>query len=291
MQSGVTSFHRVFLTFAVLAAVVLSLPRAVCADSFDWRSVDGKNWLTPIRSQFGGTCWAFAGVGALESHYMLTRNDTSYQPDVSEQQLVWETNPDMGSTGGGGGHEAFAYDVTHGVVLETECRYQSSSPDVGISPYWPLATGWENRVIKGTTYAIQITSTTDNIKSALKLYGPMHVALASGYDLYGSVADLKANYRSETGGVDHAVVAVAYYDDDTCPTGGYWLIRNSWGYSNTSMTDYRNNGYYIVPYGAIESHNTTDAMTGAVYYTGAMATATWTGGTQHLVTSGDDTIG
>ena len=32
---------------------------------------------------------------------MITRNDPSYNPDVSEQQLVWETNPDMGSTGGG----------------------------------------------------------------------------------------------------------------------------------------------------------------------------------------------
>ena len=132
-------------------------------------------------------------------------------------------------TGGGGGHEAFAYDVTHGVVLESECPYQASSPDVGIPPYWPLVTGWENRVFKGTTYSIQITSTTANIKSALKLYGPMHVALSASYDLNESLADLKTNYSSETGGVDHALVVVAYYYYATCPTGGYWIVKNSWG--------------------------------------------------------------
>ena len=58
------------------------------AEHFDWRDVDGQNWVTPVKSQFGGTCWDFAACGVLESKYMLTRNDSSYRPDVSEQHAV-----------------------------------------------------------------------------------------------------------------------------------------------------------------------------------------------------------
>ena len=74
----------------------------VAAEDFDWRGVNGQNWLTSVKDQFGGTCWDFAACGALEAKYMLTRNDTSYQPDVSEQQINWETNPDMGNMVTGG---------------------------------------------------------------------------------------------------------------------------------------------------------------------------------------------
>ena len=108
----------------------------------------GLNWNTSVKSQFGGTCWDFSSCGTLEAHYMLTRDDIDFQPDVSEQQNCWETSPDMGSTGGGWGTAVLDYSRTHGMVSEAECPHQPSSEDVGIAPYWPLATGSENRVWK-----------------------------------------------------------------------------------------------------------------------------------------------
>ena len=63
---------------------------------------------------------------------------------------------------------------------------------------------------------------------------------------------------------------VGYQDDANVPTGGYWIIKNSWGYSNDNLTNYGNNGYYLIPYGNIEIHNDISAITGAVYYTGPM---------------------
>ena len=60
---------------------------------------------------------------------MITRNDPTFIPDVSEQRICWKTNPDMGSTNGGWGTSVLSYFTTHGVVSETECPYQSSSPD------------------------------------------------------------------------------------------------------------------------------------------------------------------
>ena len=100
-----TFIHRVsFVFMGLFLAMAVCLPsQNVLADSFDWRDINGENWLTPVKSQFGGTCWAFGSTGAFETHYKLTRNDVSYNADMSEQQVVWETNPDMGSTGGGYG--------------------------------------------------------------------------------------------------------------------------------------------------------------------------------------------
>ena len=55
---------------------------------------------------------------------------------------------------------------------------------------------------------------TQNIKNMLKMYGPMMTAVLSTNDLYNSPADILANYRTPTAGVDHAVAVE-----------GYWTIR------------------------------------------------------------------
>jgi fibronectin-binding autotransporter adhesin len=269
--------------FPCLMAMVVvgasGVPRTAMADSFDWRTVNGFNWNTPIKSQFGGTCWDFSSCATLEAKYKLTRNDPVFDADVSEQQICWETNPDMGSTGGGWGTAVLDYFTSHGAVSEAECPYQSSSPDVGIAPYWPLASGWQNRVWKSTSNLNDFTSDTNTMKSYLKTTGPLEVGLWAGHDLYTSVADMIANYRApDASGFDHEVSLVGYQDDARIPTGGYWIIKNSWGFSNNNLNDYGNNGYYLIPYGNLEIHNDISAITGAVYYSGAMAAATWTGG-------------
>ncbi|MBN2579004.1 MAG: autotransporter-associated beta strand repeat-containing protein [Pirellulales bacterium] len=271
MKGRFVSWSSIFRAFAVVVAGALLPMCTLSAEEFDWRNVEGHNWLTPVKSQFGGTCWAFGSMGTVETHYKLTRNDFSFNPDISEQQVVWETNPDMGSTGGGYEMDALHYATTHGIVSEAECPYQPSSPDVGIPPYWPLASGWESRVWKNAGDGA-ITSTTTNIKSKLKTNGPLLTAIASWNDLYGSVAELKANYRSPIYDIDHAVVIVGYYDDAEVPSGGYWVIKNSWS------EGWGEAGYGFVPYGSIESHYRTEAVNGPTYYTGAMASAAWSGG-------------
>jgi fibronectin-binding autotransporter adhesin len=280
MMSGRSYYWRGVLgVFALLATNTFLLTPNVCADSFDWRTVDGYNWNTSIKSQFGGTCWDFSSCATLEAKYKLTRNDPSYDPDLSEQQICWETSPDMGSTGGGWGTAVLEYSTTHGVVSETECPYQPDNPDTGVSPYWPLASGWANRVWKSTSISTGFTDDTSTMKAYLKSCGPLLVGLWASHDLYTSVDDMIANYRSpDSSGYDHQVSLVGYCDDSRVATGGYWIIKNSWGYSNTTLGDYGNNGYYLIPYGNLEVHNDISAITGAVYYTGAMATATWTGG-------------
>ncbi|MBN2580747.1 MAG: hypothetical protein JXB10_17305, partial [Pirellulales bacterium] len=266
----------------LLTGILVAIPCFATAESFDWRNVAGLNWLTPVKNQFGGTCWAFSSTGTLESQYKLTRNDYAFNPDCSEQQVVWETDPDMGSTGGGMEMDALSYMTYHGLVSEAECPHQSSSENVGIAPYWPLADGWQNRVWKSTSNQNYINDSMANLKSMLKTQGPLLTTCYAGWDLYTSVADLKANYRGvyeeSPTYIDHAVVLMGFVDDATTPSGGYWIIKNSWG------TGWGQGGYGFVPYGVLEAHNRTHAITGPVYYTGSMVDVTWIGGTSYWYT-------
>ena len=88
MHNRTSSVRRALAAFAIVAVGVFMLDGRLSADSFDWRNVNGQNWLTCVKDQGNaGTCWDFAGCGILEAKYMLTRNDTTFQPDLSEQQL------------------------------------------------------------------------------------------------------------------------------------------------------------------------------------------------------------
>ncbi len=274
---GITRCGR-FMLLAWLASGTFFSVRPVSADSFDWRSVNGLNWNTPAKSQFGGTCWDFGPSGALEAKCKLTRNDSSYDPDVSEQQNCWETSPDMGSTAGGGGFDLILnYFATHGDVSESACPVESNSvywDTPSPSDPWPLSKiypspdSWTNHVWKSSGYQ---SVSVANLKSMIKSTGPLVIGFNAS-DMYSSVADLKANYQAQPVTDDHSVSLEGFCDDLTCPTGGYWIVKNSWG------TGGGENGFYYVPYNSsIEGMAHLYAITGPVYYTGAMKSVTWTG--------------
>ena len=122
------------------------------------------------------------------------------------------------------------------MVSEAECPVDSNSAywDTPPGGYPFLATGWENRVWKTTSYQLNIATSSDVatntaiLKNAMKTAGPVFLDI-NPTDLYDSVAALRAsNYVYSPGG-GHAVSLIGFCDDDTCPTGGYWIIKNSWG--------------------------------------------------------------
>ncbi|MFZ1936898.1 MAG: C1 family peptidase [Thermoguttaceae bacterium] len=238
-------------------------PRIVNADSFDWRSVGGQSYVTPVKDQGSvGTCWAFGTTAALEAKYMLTRNDPCFAPDLSEQNLICAGG--MGNISGGSGYLAMNYFVSTGIVSEAELPYtaQNTSPD------WPLQPGWQDRVWKATSVKAWLGSDVATLKQDMKLYGPLATIMTCDNDWYSPAP---GSYRGL-----HFVLLTGFQDDPSVPGGGYWIVKNSWG------SGWNGDGYGAIAYATLQNDavaaNNNYAIDGAVYYSGAMATAAWQGG-------------
>ena len=88
--------------------------------NFDWRNRHGKNWLTPVKSQGGGMCWAFGPISCFEAYINIFFN-RKLNMDLSEQEIVSCSDPDIfEEQKGKGGYSdsALAYIRDFGVVEE-----------------------------------------------------------------------------------------------------------------------------------------------------------------------------
>ena len=289
MHGRLAFLYRASFLSAILAASVFLSASPLFAEDFDWRNVNGQNWVTSVKDQGGaGTCYDFAACGIIEAKYMLTRDDTTYQPDIAEQQSVC-AGVDNGISGG------HAYDVenyakSNGIVLESELPYTQLST----SPNWPLTSwfsSWQSYVFKPTSYSSATVdySNVAYVKNCLKAYGPLTVSCKVPGDWY--------NLQDQSGSGGHEVDIVGYHDDANAPGGGYWIIKNSWGATWNGDGTY--SGYGEIAYSCSPWYSDYDyfhwfpqynhdvtGINGLVYFTGAMATVNWTGGSSGAWTLG-----
>ena len=126
MWNRFCSMFRFLFPMGLFATCVI-IPTYTCsAEDFDWRTAGGGNFVSSVKNQFIGTCWAHGNTACLEVKYKLTRNDPNFEMDLSEENLIYENDPahgypDMGSTNGGGPYvNSFNYFSSHGLVSETE---------------------------------------------------------------------------------------------------------------------------------------------------------------------------
>jgi autotransporter-associated beta strand protein len=242
--SGVLSI----LLLVLLAALPLQ------AEDFDWRSIDGMNFLTPVRYQdHTGMCWAFSSVAALESLYKITRNDPIFDPDLSEQQLACAGMGD--AVIGGVPSSALGYFKTIGIVTEEELPFTKTN----YSPLWPLASGWQERVYKIDAQS-GFMGDVDVIKDNLKRYGPIITEMQVDSDWYGP------EQGPARGG--HAVLITGFHDDPGLPGGGYFIVKNSWG------DWWGDQGYGKILYSSFGSY-TQWMITGPAYVMGPSHTFTF----------------
>ena len=252
---------------------VLAFASAASAEVFDWRNVDGQDWMSPVRDQgLAGTCWAFSAVAALEAHINITAGDAEWDVDLSEQHLV--SDGSAGRVTGGWEMKALNFFVSTGVVTEQELPYAGEDPSLD----WPLAPGWEDRVFKATLLRRWVPPDNTTIKYYLQTYGPLTTGIDTAIDWYwpddppvfaglggggdGSVGrgatDNPVGYGSDEplAGIDHAAVITGFVDDDAMGEGGYWIIKNSWG------AGWGDDGYGYMKYGVVETNSRIHSLKG-----------------------------
>ena len=206
---------------------------------WDWRQQ-----CTPITDQQScGDCWAFAAVGVVEADINIIDTITR---DISEE---WLTNcyTGNGCSGCGGGNDPLdAFLQPQGAVYESEDPWTTSegSGTTGTcgGPYQ------FHEFITSHSFVPGCVDTTvapaDSIKEYMYKYGP----------IFSYVDASSTGWNNYTGGIwvetgssntDHCIVLVGWCDTTVSDgSGGYWILRNSWGPS------WGVNGYMYITYGS-----------------------------------------
>ncbi|MBI2632295.1 hypothetical protein HYW75_04785, partial [Candidatus Pacearchaeota archaeon] len=201
---------------------------AATPSSFDWRTKDGKNWMSSVKSQGScGSCWAFGAVAGVESKIKIAKNDPNFEVDLAEQHLVSSCS-NAGDCDGGWHYLALDFVKNSGIV--DELCYPYTATDSQCSA---ICSSFEQRLWKIDGYN-KITGGRETIKEFLVEKGPLPTAI-----LMSGSFDSNGIYRCNNPQWINHVVVLTGYDD----IGGYWIAKNSWG------TNWGNSGYFKIGYG------------------------------------------
>lgn len=200
---------------------------------------DARNqgYITPVKFQQCGNCWAYSAVGAYEASYKKINSSVI---DASEQYVVNCSGGGDCGPAGGLTYKVFEWMVNNNKNLETE----TVKPDAGVVQ--SCATGTPSTNYYATDWGVvhpsgditKIASVAD-IKAAMCMYGPIAVSVVVTplFQNYtnGVFYEFASNYNSPSS--NHAVLLVGWDDSK-----GAWLMKNSWG------ADWGENGYMWINY-------------------------------------------
>jgi len=213
--------------------------------SFDWRNVNGVNYLSPIRNQgHCGSCYAFASMGMLEARMRILTNNTQ-TPVFSPQDVVACSRYSQGCDGGFPYLIAGKYAQDFGVVEEQCYPYLGKNQDK-CEPTLPNCQ--RTHVAKyeyvGGYYG---GCSEEKMMQELVNNGPLAVAIEVYPDfqqyksgIYHHVESIKAHWLKQSSSegynpfelTNHAVLAVGYGEEvnkNSDQVEKYWIVKNSWG--------------------------------------------------------------
>lgn len=202
----------------------LSYSKNLGNEVWDWRNINGQNWLTPVTNQGNcGSCVAFASTAVLEAQFTIESKFSWLKAQFSPQAFF--------NCGGGS--------CNYGWFPDWAASYlkQKGTTDAACVPYDLGVTGKdiecrENYCNDQTSRTVKISKITTpskifggsdkKVKEALKK-GPLVTTLNVREDfLYYKGGVYKTKSKNTVGG--HAVALVGFDDVKRA-----WLIKNSWG--------------------------------------------------------------
>jgi len=210
----------------------LAAPGEVLPASFDWRNVNGVNYVPEVRNQGScGSCYAFSSMGMLEARLrILTGNTRNFT--LSPQDIVSCSRLSQGCDGGFPYLIAGRYGKDYGLVDEEcnqytgkndQCRTKSDCKRYYVSNYSYV----------GGYYG---ACSELEMKKSLVKNGPLSVS----FEVYPDFMMYKSGVYHKTQLLqralkfqpfeitNHAVLLVGY-GHDTKSNEDYWIVQNSWG--------------------------------------------------------------
>lgn len=203
-------------------AATLTLPAKL-----DYRDYNGGNYVTSVKNQECGNCWAFASTAALESRVLLDLNMPGVDLDLSEKI----TTVCSGAGSCSGGWMVTDFFVNTGLPPESD---YTGSIDGGCSAAKP---GWQLDSYKATGYQSWRFNSVEEVKTALFTYGPMFVEMVVWNEFFAHDSGIYSWSGEPQGYTLHAVELVGYDDENSC-----FIAKNSWG------TRWGEEGFFRIAY-------------------------------------------
>lgn len=186
---------------------------------WDWRKVNGVNWLSSVRDQEGcGSCVAFGLASVFESQLKIHKGLWWWNPLISVQDLFACGGGDCGT--GWTIPEALHYTQTHGLTDEACAPYIArSGPDHCAPCVDRNFRHWKpEHIIRPT----QGQANMESIKRALQ-FGPLWTHML----IYDDFREHRFGvYRHSWGNIEsgHTIAIIGYEDRRKA-----WIVKNSWG--------------------------------------------------------------
>lgn len=224
-------------------------------ERFDWRE---SGVVTTVQDQGDcGACYAFATLGSFESR-LLIADEGAY--DFSENHAaacVYEQvvgDPNRGGCDGGNIWMLTNLYSGYGTVQEA-CDPWDPADQICRAGGCPvIKTVTDMWVLYGNE-----TPPTTALKDWLQNYGPLYVAMDSGYSSWEwakEFGDYDGSYTlhcpMDSPQYDHAVLLVGW-DDTLSHDGGMggWIVKNSWGTDWGGTAGYgTEGGHFTIAYGS-----------------------------------------
>jgi C1A family cysteine protease len=197
-------------------------------DSFSWRT---QGIMTAVKNQSScGSCWDFAGVGALEA---VIKQATSIELDLSEQQVLSCATQGYGC-GGGWYAWAWSYFRDFGAAGEMCMPYMADDTE-------PCADAGCAKIATAKNW-IDIPNDVEVMKTAI-----LNAPVATTFRAYDDFSSYGSGCYEHEGDdpINHAVVIVGWDDNKCSPGDGAWLCKNSWHESWGDL-----GGYFWIKYGS-----------------------------------------
>lgn len=200
--------------------------------SFDWRNVDGQNFVSPVRNQEAcGSCYAFASMAMAESRLQILTNNTLKH--VFSPQDIVECSPySQGCEGGFPYLIGGKYGEDFGLVEEKCNLYKGTdgkcSTDKGCARNYVT----DYRYVGGYYGACNEVA----MMEAIYKNGPVAVGFMVYKDftryksgVYHHVYEVEDHPFEPFELTNHAVLIVGWGEVTSPSYDRYWIVKNSWG--------------------------------------------------------------